>query len=340
MTGQYREEYREPYRKQYREEMAQIHAPLDLIEKTKAAVRVEEKRLLQERVEITEPKKSHLSQEEYKESCERPFTRRWTYPLTAAAALLILISVSLAMRGMKGSGSGMDGAVNEESADAGFAEDAVMESAMEEDMPVGSAGAQDMAVESAAGQDMAVESAAGQDMAVESAAGQEAAVESAGTQDAAAGLWADEAGTPAESAAGAAESAEPEEAALLNNAECSTEETGQSMSAADDVARDIEDAGAVKESMEQKQESTAGSFADSAADGIVVEKAEKKPAFCDLPDTKAHTYEGKTFLVRKEKNGWEAYVETENGGGYVLRGEAEDLEEFLEAGYEKLADKW
>ena len=39
----------EQYREQYREETAQVHAPIDLIEKTKAAVRAEEERILRER---------------------------------------------------------------------------------------------------------------------------------------------------------------------------------------------------------------------------------------------------------------------------------------------------
>lgn len=39
------EQYNNAYQSKYREETAQIHAPLSLIEKTKAAVREEEKRL-------------------------------------------------------------------------------------------------------------------------------------------------------------------------------------------------------------------------------------------------------------------------------------------------------
>jgi len=288
----------EQYREQYREEMLQIHAPLDLIEKTRAAMREEENRLSRERAASV---------------------RRWGYPLTAAAALFILVSVSLTMRNMKGSSSEMDGAVYEESAEAGFAEDMAMESAVEESMAEKSAGAQDMAEEPAAGQEADMEASTGQDVAAEASAGEEEMF--------------------TESAAGAVEPVNSVETPALNETECSMEDVGQSM-AADDVAGNIEDARAEKESMEQKQEATAGSFADSAADGIVIEKVEKKPAFCDLTDTKAHTYKGKTFLVRKEKDVWEAYVETENGIGYVLRGEAEGLEEFLEAGYEKLADIW
>ena len=40
----------EQYREQYREETAQVHAPIDLIERTKAAVRAENRKIKQEAV--------------------------------------------------------------------------------------------------------------------------------------------------------------------------------------------------------------------------------------------------------------------------------------------------
>ncbi len=54
----------EQYREQYREETAQVHAPTELIERTKAAMRAEEERIMRERTaqsgirqpEMTEPR--------------------------------------------------------------------------------------------------------------------------------------------------------------------------------------------------------------------------------------------------------------------------------------------
>lgn len=98
---------------QYRKETSQIHAPADLIQKTKQAMEQEEQRLkaVEERkvgsygTAITESeaitkkaKKNSFIQQIYK----------WTLPLTAAAAILILISVSLVMKSVKSDSSASD----------------------------------------------------------------------------------------------------------------------------------------------------------------------------------------------------------------------------------------
>ena len=285
----------EQYREQYREETAQVHAPIDLIERTKAAVRAEEERIKRERTaqpgirqpEITEPRVTYTDYAKYGKTSS---LRKWTYPLTAAAALLILVSVSLTMRGLKSenmapaadtaySGSAESGAAYEESAefDAGFAE-----------------GIAEVTAE----------------MADEEAADMEAAA--------------------AETESAAAEAPAEDRAPSVN-------ETQKAMSAAEDTSG-AEESNAVKEEAKQNQETEReDTLADMAADkdSIIMEKVEKKPAFCDLPDMKTYVYEGETFMVRKEKAGWVAYVETENGAGYMFRGEMEDVEEFLEAAYKK-----
>lgn len=287
----------EQYREQYREETAQVHAPIDLIERTKAAVRAEEERIKRERTaqpgmrqpEMHEPRVTYA---DYAKCGKTSSLRKWTYPLTAAAALLILLSVSLTMRGLKSenmapaadtaySGSAESGAVYEESAefDAGFAE-GVAEATVE--------------------------------MADEEAADMESAVGVAETESAAAEAPAEDR-TP------------------------SVNETQKAMSAADDTSG-AEESNAIKEEAKQNQETDReDSLVDMAADtvSVIMEKVEKRPAFCDLPDTKTYVYEGETFMVRKEKAGWVAYVETENGAGYLFRGEMEDVEEFLEAAHEK-----
>ena len=286
----------EQYREQYRKETAQVHAPMDLIERTKAAVRAEEERILRERTaqqgmrrpEMAGPGVTYADYAKYGKTSS---IRKWTYPLTAAAALLILVSVSLTMRGLKSgdmapaadtaySGMAESGAVYEESAefDAGLAEEAA-EATVE--------------------------------MADEEAADMEAAV--------------------AETESAAAEAPSEDRAPAIN-------EVQKAMSAADGTS-DAGESNAAKEEAKQDQETAMeDSLADMAADrdSVMIEKVEKKPAFCDLPDTKTYVYEEETFIVRKEKAGWVAYVETENGAGYMFRGEMEDVEEFLEAAYEKL----
>lgn len=286
----------EQYREQYREETAQVHAPTELIERTKAAMRVEEERLLRARTaqpemrqpEVTEPRVTYA---DYAKYGRKSSLRKWTYPLTAAAALLILLSVSLTMRGLKSvdMAPAADTACNE-AAESG----AVYEESAEFD--TGSA-----------------ESAA--EATVEMAE-EEADMETAAT----------------------AEAPAADMAPVVN-------ETQKAMSAADVTAQDatsgVEGFNAAKEEEKQNQETNReDSFADMAAgkNGIIIEKVEKKPAFCDLPDTKTYVYEEETFMVRKEKAGWVAYVETENETGYVFRGEMEDVEEFLEAISQSLAE--
>ena len=56
-------------------------------------------------------------------------------------------------------------------------------------------------------------------------------------------------------------------------------------------------------------------------------------------DTETQVFEGETFWIAKEENEWAAYVEIEDEGQYVIRGEAEDVETFLEAGYQKLIEQ-
>lgn len=316
----------EQYMNQYKKETAQVHAPADLIERTKAAVRKEEQRILRERAvqeKSSAPAEVRVPQTMLSETAGhvdgtkgvKGFgVRKWAYPLTAAAALLILISVSLTMRGMKKSGSGMNGAAYEESAeaDAGASEGTVLESTAE-------AGTTEEPAAECAPADFTKE-AAEEEMAVESA---------------------DEASM--EAAAGGAENVEPTEdaSAPVNVAQRSQEEMKQMTDATKEMeqTQDIEAAGASKGSLEKKEEAALKNLADSvaSADTITIEEVESKPAFCSLPDTETHVCQGTTFLVREEKNGWTAYVEAEDGTGYVLFGEAENLEAFLEAGYERLS---
>ena len=86
-------------------------------------------------------------------------------------------------------------------------------------------------------------------------------------------------------------------------------------------------------------ESGAQSGGVAETESITIERVVKKPDFCGRPDTGKHVFEGQTFQVAEEGSGWMAYAETGDGGKYVIRGEAEDLETFLEMGYQKLLEQ-
>ena len=83
---------------------------------------------------------------------------------------------------------------------------------------------------------------------------------------------------------------------------------------------------------------TQGSTAADATN-ITIEKVAEKPDFCRRSDVEAHIFEGEIFHVAEEESGWAAYVEVENREKYVICGEAQDLEAFLEAGYRKLVEQ-
>lgn len=80
-------------------------------------------------------------------------------------------------------------------------------------------------------------------------------------------------------------------------------------------------------------------------DDYTIEKVTKRPARFSGSDVKIRRYEGKTFRILEttsEGNGakaaWEAYVEESAGGGYVICGEAESVDDFLAAAHKKLEE--
>ena len=301
------------YREQYKKETEQIHAPAALIARTKAAMREEEARIRREfPAQTAEPKTEEMPAVSGQTSVpagdrsyvKRFDVRKWAYPLTAAAALLILVSVSLTMRGLK-SGN-MDS--------------------------------------SPAYEEMAVE--------MESA-------EMSGGEDLDAGMAAAGAGADSEGSAETAEEAFADEAVSV--------ETDMAVSPAavaerDDLSESMAADGAFSEKTEPKKEEPDGrqrklnnaerslaeeeALADNGAQSgiaadtgnITIEKVIKSPDFCGRPDIETRIFEGETFQIVREENGWAAYVESEDGGRYVIRGEAEDTETFLAAGYQKLLE--
>lgn len=297
------EQYKDQYQRQYNKEIAQVHAPQSLIERTKAAMREEEKRLARAAASRSAAGASlEMTYANASRQSRKFSVHSLAYPLTAAAAILILASVSLSMRSLKSgdmapaadtaySGSAENATVYEESADfdAGFTE-----------------GAAETKFE----------------MAEEESADIEPAARAAETESAVAEA-------PVENMAPA-----------LNGAQKATS-AAEDMTQNQNATAGAEKSESMREKAEQeKKETIEDSLADMAADkdSIIMEEVEKKPAFCNLPDAKTYVYEEETFIVRNERAGWVAYAETENGAGYLFRGEMEDVDEFLEAASQSLAE--
>lgn len=267
---------------QYRKETSQIHAPADLIQKTKQAMVQEEQRLSKK---------------------QRSFARqiyKWALPLTAAAAVLILLSVSTVMRSVKpdSSASGM-----------------MAESEYEKDMGMQLSEA-DIAKEAAEEDAMLIdESPAGpdrNDMA----------------QDYAMADAAEDAAYPEEmNPVQNTESAMLEESAASEKSAASEEsETGagyQDMEAKKDKAEPADG---------RNREEAAGQ--ESA---IEITGVEEEPDFYDSPDTESYLYRNLLFWLIQEDEGWTAYVSV-RGDKYVISGAIADREEFLEQAYELLVE--
>lgn len=291
------------YKEQYKKETEQIHAPADLIARTKAAVREEEAKLQRERSEQT----MRLTGQGVK-----PAARKWAYLLSAAAAVIVLVSVSLMMRGLR-----FDKLSSESPAYEMAAADSGGEESAPEEAAAGAAFDETVAAEEAvAGSSLsdtgegAAKSAAVEPEAADEFATEGAADEAAETEDAASDMgmaFADEAGE--------------------------AETTEETKRAADEpVAGESE----TENAMSQKQEAKEMPAGTAGAE-ITVEKVWKKPAFVNRADMETQVYEETVFQVVEEEDGWAAYVESENSG-YVIRGEAESIEAFLEAGYKRLEE--
>lgn len=291
------------YKEQYKKETEQIHAPADLIARTKAAVRGEEARIQREQAERPAAQEASAAPQK---SSRGTAARRWAYPLSAAAAIIVLASVSLMMRGLGKSASespayemaaaGADSGGEESAVESAFDEAAAEEFAAEKegtaaDRETGTAGVAELTDD----KETAGAVAEAEDMVTE--------META--------------------SADAAEAAEPAE-------ETKRAAASDGLSAGE---------GEIENVMSQKQEAKE-MLADTAAPTpeITVEKVWKKPAFVNRKDIESRTYEGMVFQIVEEKDGWAAFVESENGGGYVIRGEAESVETFLEEGYRRLEE--
>lgn len=307
------------YKDQYKKETEQIHAPADLIARTKAAVREEEARIQAERAAQT----AGLAGQGVKRATQQQAltaqkkhswgaaARKWAYPLSAVAAIIVLVSVSMMMRGHGKSNldseapceSAASDCGGEEFAAAGAEEEAAFDKeAFEEVFLEAEAVAEEAPAADGEPEDMQSE----MEMA-----------------DTTAGMAADSEGGYEDGAA----------SDFVAEAPASIEEDDM-----DEMKRAAaSEAEEMKNAISQKEEAQETPRDDISAD-ITVGKVWKKPAFVSREDVETRTYQNKVFQVVKEENGWAAYVESESGGGYVLRGEAEDIEAFLEAGYKRLEE--
>lgn len=302
------------YKEQYKKETEQIHAPAELIARTKAAMREEETRIRRELAlqgagresrglaAVAGPAMVPAGGRNYGKGFN---VRKWAYPLTAAAALFILVSVSVMMRGLKSGDMAMDMGASETS-DGADSDGGMMAAGAAMDFE----GTAETAEDASADEMILAEA----EMAAPTAEVEEsaAAVENAASDTAGFSESAEEA---------VVEKAESEEA-QKNEGQRKFSDTEKNM--AEDTV---------------PAESGAQSGGAAATENITIEKVVKKPDFCGRPNTRKHVFEGQTFQVAEEGSGWVAYAETGDGGKYVIRGEAEDLETFLEMGYQKLLEQ-
>lgn len=311
---------------QYKNETAQIHAPAALVEKTRAAVRQEEERLRKEQASrVPEPALAPAPQAAYVDDGAYGTKRslqKWTYPLTVAAAVVVLLSVSMAMRGAGSGDRAVDGAMMTQEAagadetwDGTAAETGSIEAAG--DLMVGTEDAE------AAG-DLAVETGD-----AEAAGGLTGGMDAAEAAD----DWTE--GTAAIGAAGglaeemdhigATDGTADTEAKEMERGEEAMEQTSAADAAADRAAS-------------QKKEAVQ-SFRHVKDDSVEIEEVNEKPGFCDHAAARDVDHEGLTFRVIKEDKGWAAYVEAAGGKAYVIRAEAESLEDFIDQAYKRLVEE-
>lgn len=296
------------YKEQYKKETEQIHAPADLIARTKAAMREEEARIQKERLVQATKLNVQEAPAVQKSRGRGMMARKWAYPLTVVAAIFILVSVSLMMRGLGKSGS--DSAPYElaSEADSGAAESAeVFEEAFPEEALVAE-GASEEATEGSAFDSETATTEMTEDAVTDSEA------------------------ASAEMAGGAVNDAETTSAAPSAGGTAESLDEAKRAAPTEELSSELE---SLEDAMSQKQEEK---LADGAVESVTIKKVWNRPAFVNSEDMEVQTYEDVVFQVIKEGDEWIAYVESESGGGYVIRGEAETIEAFLKAGYQRLLE--
>lgn len=288
------------YKGQYNEETLQVHAPADLIKRTRQAVAEEEKRLQAE----NKPDNSNVDgqwSEERAKGSRRNYNRGFRWAFSAAAAVILLFAVHRAVlfRGVGSGGASMD-SVSDMAAAGSYEEEGSMSGSAEDG--VGSADG-----EMADGTDLDLTGGAEESKGVEM-----------------------------ESAA-----AEEEDSAKLQ----------QTMADADrDVFAGNYDDIPKDSSEDQIKESEKKYSGEDSSSQVSITEVNRRPVFCNAPDTERVVSHGITFYITESgqkdisadtveagKRGWKVYTEY-NGGKYVITGQAEDQDEFLEKVYEALKE--
>lgn len=310
---------------QYKNETAQIHAPAALVEKTRAAVRQEEERLRKEQAgRVLEPTLAPAPQAAYVDDGAYQTKRslqKWTYPLTVVAAVVVLLSVSMAMKGTRSGNRAVDGAMmTQEAAGA----DETWDGTAAEAGNIEAAGDLVIGTEDA--------EAAG-DLAIETEDA-EAAGGLTGGADAieAADDWTE--GTDGIGAAGSLAEEMNHIGATEGAADMEAKEMERGEEAMQTPAADY----AADRAASQKKEAVQN-FWHAEDDSVKIEEVDEKPGFCDHVDARDVDHEGLTFRIIKEDKGWAAYVKAEDGKAYVIRAEDENLEDFIDQAYKKLVEE-
>ncbi len=340
---------------QYNRETSQIHAPAALIQKTKEAMRAEEERLRAEETPLGDSytignSSAHRYAAGISKDCEANAAKRrsiffygrlrkWTLPLTAAAALVILVSVSAAMRVVKSGGASSDMAAEDKTevgspaadmTDAGALADealpaeempdvSVEAEAPAEEMPDASVEAEVSAEEMA---DASVEAEATAeempDVSVEAEASAEEMLDASAETEASAGA----------ASGGITEASEADTMAAPDKAEF------------DDNAAMTKNEGAAQASEDTwNEESKEENSVVKPDEELTITEVEKKPSVYNSSEAERIPYQEVIFYVVSGEDGeYSAYARVDRNR-YVISGKAADREEFLEKAYELLTEE-
>lgn len=323
MMDQFGNGHKNRYKNQYKEETSQIHAPAALLERTRLAVAEEEKRLQAENIRDEQNGAGRIRQESQQnlttETADRIINEITDeIPDTDAG----IQNVTGSKDHHQNHGRGYRWAFSVAAA-------AVLLLAVHGFVMLRGVGAGKAFTDW--GADMTAAGSSEEDGSMN------------GSAERAAGGMEGEAGSNAVEESGGIEYAEAsvEDYADLQSAPAKTEDSAS-------VSR--ESAGS--SSKDQIKELEKKYSEEDSASRISLTEVDRKPDFCDRPDTKRVISQGITFYVTEsvttdadgsvdvtgaEKGGWSAYAEY-NGAKYVVTGEADDQEDFLEKAYDILTE--
>ncbi len=323
---------------QYNRETSQIHAPAALIQKTKEAMRAEEERLQAEETSRGDSyaignSSAHRYAAGISKDCEvisakkrSIFSygrlRKWALPLTAAAALVILVSVSAAMRVVKSGGASSDMAADMTEADAGASADEALPAEEMADASV-EAPAEEMP-------DVSVEAEVSAEEMADASAEAGAPVEEMPDVSV-------EAGAPAEEMLDA--SAETASGGITEASESDAMAASEKAESKDNFAITKNEGAAQASEDTLIEESKMENSVVKPDEELTITEVEKKPSVYNSSEAERISYQEVIFYVVSEEDGaYSAYARV-NRSRYVISGKAADREEFLEKAYELLEEE-